>query len=420
MELLSTSRRWLLIRVVLTSIVVWISPSAWVPTIFGGGISLTIHQKLRTASDVVVEAGQNVDRGGDNIYSATTSLAAVPTTTTAAYIATSSPVPSKTTTIAEGPHKMPTDCQPYPGKRVVLVTANEQYVRMFSNWLIHAAPFLNPETDQLVVAAESKAAVAILRNISMSGSTHFDVVFDDHWGSASSKGSSGSKYGSPIWANVVTHRPRQILNMLELGCSVLYNDIDTAWIKPVFAALDRYGRHDLMLPDDNKHTKGKNRHYLCTCLMYFRPTTNNRALLLGWAEKCKGETKNQFAFNTALSALQGKIDYVVLPETQFPPGVSARKNLATAVMIHANWMVGTGTKEKFLESFGFGIVDRVVAHVSVDLYSHIVEPNSLVGKVMESEHFIVQLSVATHSNVLVGGKISMARLISVCTKSVHQ
>jgi len=318
MELLSTSRRWLVIRVVLTSIVVWISPSAWVPRVLGSGISLTIHQKPRTASDVVVEAGQNVDRGGDNIYSATTSLAAVPTTTTAASVATSSPAPSKTTTIAEGPHKMPTDCQPYPGKRVVLVTANEQYVSLFSNWLIHAAPFLNPETDQLVVAAESSAAVAVLRNISMSGSTHFDVVFDDHWGSASYNASSSTKYASPIWANVVTHRPRQILNMLELGCSVLYNDIDTAWIKPVFAALDSYGRHDLMLPDDNRHSQGKRSHYLCTCLMYFRPTTNNRALLLGWAEKCKGQTKNQFAFSAALSALEGKIDYLVLPETQFP------------------------------------------------------------------------------------------------------
>mmetsp|Transcript_66385 Transcript_66385/g.215981 ORF Transcript_66385/g.215981 Transcript_66385/m.215981 type:complete len:252 (-) Transcript_66385:183-938(-) len=48
----------------------------------------------------------------------------------------------------------------------------------------------------------------------------------------------------------------------------------------------------------------------------------------------------------------------------------------------------------------FLLVDRVVAHVFVDLYSQIVKPNSLARKVIESEQFIMQLAVATHIKVV--------------------
>merc|ERR1740123_2325054 len=50
------------------------------------------------------------------------------------------------------------NCEPFPGKRVILVTVNRGYFDMFTNWWGSAKPFLGA-TEHLHVVAEDEEVV---------------------------------------------------------------------------------------------------------------------------------------------------------------------------------------------------------------------------------------------------------------------
>merc|ERR1740123_1437845 len=107
-----------------------------------------------------------------------------------------------------------------------------------------------------------------------------------------------STYGKGVWGKVVTHRPMQILELLNAGCSVLYSDIDLVWVKPIFPELDALGEYDAYIANDgadDAHTD-----YLCTCTMYFHPTPGNKLLMDLWRRKVVGQQTNQGGFNSVL------------------------------------------------------------------------------------------------------------------------
>merc|ERR1719330_65861 len=56
---------------------------------------------------------------------------------------------------------MAPNCEPFPGKRVVLVTVSTDYFDMFTNWLSSAKGFLH-ETEHLHMIAEDVEVVAPL------------------------------------------------------------------------------------------------------------------------------------------------------------------------------------------------------------------------------------------------------------------
>merc|ERR1711994_983116 len=102
---------------------------------------------------------------------------------------------------------------------------------MLRNWVFHASRFINPRTDQLVVAAESEASVKVLKDLSGLFGVHWDVQFI---GRSSENGEMNSSFGNRAFRDVTNHRPQQILEIPKKKCSVLYHDIDAAWTKPVF------------------------------------------------------------------------------------------------------------------------------------------------------------------------------------------
>lgn len=149
---------------------------------------------------------------------------------------------------------------------------------MLDNWFFHAAPHLNPDTDQVLLIAEDAPSLLSFQNMSAPYGVHFDLYHDEGWAESKSGRDAGTSYTSPVWASVVTHRPRVILRYLELGCTVLYADVDAMWIKSLPLALEAAGSHDLLLPDDRqKITPGRSDN-LCTCLLYLQPTPASRAL----------------------------------------------------------------------------------------------------------------------------------------------
>jgi hypothetical protein len=228
---------------------------------------------------------------------------------------------------------------------------NTPYINFFKNWLYHASQALDERREQLVVMAESNDSVPLLRSISGLHGLQFDVRFD-----APENESRFSKSEAGIWSEVVTRRPRQISRLLEEGCSVLYQDVDTAWMEPLFPVLEAAGQHDLLLADDGKEANWDSSSflYLCTCLMYFHPTDRSKALVRSWQQACEsGDYDNdQIAFNIVMmNGMRNNVDFAVLPPQQFPPGALAQQHFKTAVVIHANYLTGIDTKEQFMKDF---------------------------------------------------------------------
>lgn len=48
--------------------------------------------------------------------------------------------------------------------------------------------------------------------------------------------------------NFTSRRPRHLLNILELGYNVMYNDVDMVWLADPFPYLQ--GKHDVYFTDD--------------------------------------------------------------------------------------------------------------------------------------------------------------------------
>mmetsp|Transcript_88668 Transcript_88668/g.255697 ORF Transcript_88668/g.255697 Transcript_88668/m.255697 type:complete len:333 (-) Transcript_88668:117-1115(-) len=270
-------------------------------------------------------------------------------------------VPDKTIPLVpdKWAHPWSEACALYPGKRIVLLSANIQYLDMLKNWLLNAAPHLDPTTEQVMVVAETRQAVPALQNLSTAMGVHFDVYQDPDWKNVENA-DAHTQYKSKLWASVVTHRPHLILHFLNYGCTVLYQDIDMAWMKPVFPTLDRAGDYDMLLTDDENPPRIEKSNYLCTCFMYIQPTTASKAVVERWGRLARGKDTNQHAFNSALQEFKKRkgIHFLVLPPAQFPCGALFEKSKADALVAHANYLVGLKAKMHFFVKHGLWRVGK--------------------------------------------------------------
>lgn len=249
------------------------------------------------------------------------------------------------------------ECKPFPNKRVVLVTVNEDYVDMYRNWLRSARPFLQ-STEQLVVVAEDANASNLIEAISDDETPPFSLV------KPGSKAVSllQAPWDSKVYGAVVTKRPARIRELVLEGCSVLYVDIDTVWTKDPFLAITAAGEGNLYLTEDGHEGLFHGNYPIlgnffdgtnfCTCFMYFHPAAATVKLLNDWETHMYGH-RNQPPFNEAVQAMDrdSGLKIVTLSNSQFPPGwLAAGKPDAT--VFHANWMKGQQNKVRFFEERG--------------------------------------------------------------------
>lgn len=254
-------------------------------------------------------------------------------------------------------------CAPYPDQRVVLVTVNYNYLDLFKNWLHYAKKHLK-DTERLVVMPEDSAVLPALETMRKSSDVAFVVAEPgaDKPAAASASGNSmevpkAIEYGSKDYGKLVWRRPSYILKLLKSGCTVLYVDIDTVWIKDPFLDLGEKPGHDLHLVPDEVDKGRADPRYLCTCFMYMQPTRPIKKLIALWSGSWNGRaTKNQFVFNGVLKAMKSTVDFAVLPIESFPPGVSAH-NYPNASVVHANWVSGHDAKLCFMKRRGLWAED---------------------------------------------------------------
>ncbi|KAF5195523.1 UDP-D-xylose:L-fucose alpha-1,3-D-xylosyltransferase MGP4 [Thalictrum thalictroides] len=140
------------------------------------------------------------------------------------------------------------------------------------------------------------------------------------------------KFGSEGFFNFTSRRPRHLLHILELGYNVMYNDVDMVWLADPFPYLK--GNHDVYFTDDMIAVKPlnhsselpppgkKGRTYICSCMIFLRPTSGAKQVMNTWIEELKGQpwtkkkkSNDQPAFNWALNKTVGQAELYLLPES---------------------------------------------------------------------------------------------------------
>lgn len=189
------------------------------------------------------------------------------------------------------------------------------------------------------------------------------------------------RFGSQGFFNFTSRRPRHLLQILELGYSVLYNDVDMVWLKDPFPYFK--GNYDIYFTDDMATVKphdhphalpapGKNgRTYICSCMLFIRPTPGGKRILKKWIKEVKAQpwspkvkTNDQPAFNWALNKTASKVNLYVLPQQAFPSGGLYFKNETWRnetqekhVIIHNNYITGFEKKIHRFHEFKLWFVD---------------------------------------------------------------
>ncbi|TVU19208.1 hypothetical protein EJB05_35346, partial [Eragrostis curvula] len=254
---------------------------------------------------------------------------------------------------------------------VLLAAVSGPYLPFLSNWLISVRRA--GRADQVLVIAEDYET---LERINAAWPGHAVLV------PPAPDAQAAHKFGSQGFFNFTSRRPRHLLQILELGYSVMYNDVDMVWLADPFPYL--VGDHDVYFMDDMTPVKPldhshelpppgkKGRTYICSCMIFLRPTEGAKLLLRKWIEEMKEQpwsklrkSNDQPAFNWALNKTAGQVDVYLLPQSAFPTGGLYFKNKTWVketkgkhVIIHNNYITGFEKKIKRFRDHGLWFVDE--------------------------------------------------------------
>ncbi|CAL9185040.1 UDP-D-xylose:L-fucose alpha-1,3-D-xylosyltransferase MGP4 [Musa acuminata AAA Group] len=253
---------------------------------------------------------------------------------------------------------------------VVVCAVSRPYLPFLNNWLISVAR--QKRQDQVIVIAEDYAT---LYEVNRRWPGHAVLV------PPAPDSQTAHKFGSQGFFNFTSRRPRHLLHILELGYSVMYNDVDMLWLSDPFPYLK--GKHDVYFTDDMAAVKPlnhphdlpppgkKGRTYICSCMIFLRPTRGAKEVMRSWIEELqnqpwsvKRKSNDQPAFNWALNKTAGQVDLYLLPQAAFPSGGLYFKNESWVketkgmnVIIHNNYITGFDKKIKRFKDYGLWLVD---------------------------------------------------------------
>ncbi|KAL0412105.1 UNVERIFIED_CONTAM: UDP-D-xylose:L-fucose alpha-1,3-D-xylosyltransferase M [Sesamum latifolium] len=200
------------------------------------------------------------------------------------------------------------DAAAYVAKNNTLIVCavSEAYLPFLNNWLISIAR--QKQQDKVLVIAED---FATLYKVNERWPGHAVLV------PPALEAAAAHKFGSQGFFNFTARRPRHLLQILELGYNVMYNDVDMVWLADPFPYME--GEHDVYFTDDMafvkplNHSHGlpppgkKGRPYICSCMIYLRPTPGAKLVMKKWIEELQAEpwskakkANDQPGFNWAL------------------------------------------------------------------------------------------------------------------------
>ncbi|KAL4190063.1 hypothetical protein AMTRI_Chr08g168540 [Amborella trichopoda] len=256
------------------------------------------------------------------------------------------------------------------GGTVIVCAVSKPYLPFLSNWVISISR--QKLQDKVLVIAEDYAT---LYEVNRRWPGHAVLV------PPAPDSQTAHKFGSQGFFNFTSRRPQHLLQILELGFNALYNDVDMVWMADPFPYFK--GNHDVYFTDDMAAVKPPNhshdlpapgkkgRTYICSCMIFLRPTPGAKLVMKKWIEELqvqpwstKTKTNDQPAFNWALNKTAGQVDLYLLPQTGFPSGGLYFKNQTWVdetkgkhVIIHNNYITGFDKKIKRFRDFGLWLVD---------------------------------------------------------------
>lgn len=285
----------------------------------------------------------------------------------------------------------------------MLVAVDTDFIDLFDNWYGHAKKFLT-DKEQVVAVAEDPQAIPVLQKV-LKARPHanFEILAPPTTANASGVSkvsfmevdSATTPFGTKGYNEMMHNRPGHLLRFISQGCTVLYVDVDTIWLKSPFKDIADAGAHDLYVIDDGKNGGtqppqpfwGKDMSSLAGCshnnipnfcggFMYVRPTPHAQEFVREWSElSLSGQVKNegnQHAFNRMLCKHfkdEKAATFGVLPFDQYPPGPAVEPRLLahtsgkqSPTMVHANWLAGYAAKVSFLKKLGYWNLSHIEGH----------------------------------------------------------
>ncbi|XP_010251585.1 PREDICTED: UDP-D-xylose:L-fucose alpha-1,3-D-xylosyltransferase MGP4-like [Nelumbo nucifera] len=256
---------------------------------------------------------------------------------------------------------------------VIVCAVSQPYLPFLNNWLISISR--QKHQEQVLVIAEDYATLYKVNQKWPGHAVLIPPVPDTQ---------TAHKFGSQGFFNFTSRRPRHLLQILELGYTVMYNDVDMVWLADPFPYLQGY--HDVYFTDDMAAVKPlnhshdlpppgkKGRTYICSCMIFLRPTSGAKLVMKKWIEELQDQpwskikkSNDQPAFNWALNKTAGQVDLYLLPQAAFPTGGLYFKNKTWVeetkgmhVIIHNNYITGFEKKIKRFRDFGLWLVDDYV------------------------------------------------------------
>eukprot|EP00268_Persea_americana_P010420 TRINITY_DN14239_c0_g1_i1.p1 TRINITY_DN14239_c0_g1~~TRINITY_DN14239_c0_g1_i1.p1 ORF type:complete len:355 (-),score=65.36 TRINITY_DN14239_c0_g1_i1:661-1725(-) len=256
---------------------------------------------------------------------------------------------------------------------IIVCAVSQPYLPFLNNWLISISR--QKHQEKVLVIAEDYTT---LYKVNQRWPGHAVLV------PPAPDAQTAHKFGSQGFFNFTSRRPRHLLHILELGYNVMYNDVDMVWLADPFPYLQ--GNHDVYFTDDMAAVKPldhshdlpapgkKGRTYICSCMIFLRPTNGAKLVMKKWIEELHAQpwsktrkSNDQPAFNWALNRTAGQVDLYLLPQAAFPSGGLYFKNQTWVqetkglhVIVHNNYITGFEKKIKRFQEFGLWLVDHHV------------------------------------------------------------
>ncbi|XP_043716348.1 UDP-D-xylose:L-fucose alpha-1,3-D-xylosyltransferase MGP4-like [Telopea speciosissima] len=253
---------------------------------------------------------------------------------------------------------------------VIVCAVSQPYLPFLNNWLISISR--QKHQEKVLVIAEDYAT---LYKVNQKWPGHAVLI------PPAPDAQTAHKFGSQGFFNFTSRRPRHLLHILELGCNVMYNDVDMVWLADPFPYLEGY--HDVYFTDDMTAVKPlnhphelpapgkKGRTYICSCMIFMHPTNGAKQVMRKWIEELQDQpwsktrkSNDQPAFNWALNRTAGQVDLYLLPQVAFPSGGLYFKNQTWVqqtkglqAIVHNNYITGFEKKIKRFHDFGLWLVD---------------------------------------------------------------
>lgn len=247
--------------------------------------------------------------------------------------------------------------------RVALVAVNCAGVQFADNW---ANSLLRQGVDNFIMIPLDNSTYTTLLDAypentvpTLPGLENF---FDHHL-------EKYNGFGSDQFKELTASRPSFIKSFLKKGYSVLYNDADMAWRGNLWDEIDPDPSSAVETAESNYKdaflVSDGATHYICSCLIFMRPTATNLEAVSVWRDEIlTGKySQDQEAWNKILNGQEflwkDKLNWRRGDAVKFPPG-SAYFNQKTlnpdimenAMLVHANWMKGGFNKKFKLELTG--------------------------------------------------------------------